>query len=121
MLQPQERILQDGEVIASIYRNLGTAAADQVVSRALGELALALANLAGRIRLHDLGAAERQLHKLRAMAANLGMASLESAAADARDCLQRGDGTAFAAIWARILRIAGRSLNAETDFAGSTR
>ena len=44
MLQPQERILQDGEVIASIYRNLGTAAADQVVSRALGELALTLAD-----------------------------------------------------------------------------
>ncbi|NPD14423.1 hypothetical protein HOY34_04320 [Xinfangfangia sp. D13-10-4-6] len=116
-LQPQERLLHDGEVIASIYRNLGTAAADQMVSRALGELSLALASLAGRIRLHDLASAERQLHKLRSMASNLGLTSLADAAADARCCLQRGDGTAFAAIWARILRIAGRALNAQSDFA----
>src|SRR5690606_3845241 len=60
-LHPQERILQDGEVIASIYRSLGTAAADQVVSRALGELALVLAGLASQIRDHELQSAERHL------------------------------------------------------------
>lgn len=116
-LRPQERVLQDGDAIASIYRSLGTAAADQVVSRALGELALVLAGLAAHIRNHELQAAERQLSRLRSMAENLGMLSLERAAADARQCLQGGDGTAFAAIWARILRIARRSLSPDCEFA----
>ncbi|WP_283176908.1 hypothetical protein [Gemmobacter sp. 24YEA27] len=109
--------MQDGEVIASIYRSLGTAAADQVVSRALGELAQVLAGLASQIRDHELQSADRQLQKLRAMADNLGMQSLERAASDARLCLRRGDGTAFAAVWARILRIARRSLNPGPEFA----
>ncbi|WP_233092700.1 hypothetical protein [Paracoccus sp. IB05] len=112
--------MQDGEVIASIYRSLGTAAADQVVSRALGELALVLAGLASQIRDHELQSADRHLQKLRVMAENLGMQSLERAASDARFCLQRGDGTAFAAIWARILRIARRSLNPDPEFAGGS-
>lgn len=116
-LHLQERILQDGDAIASIYRSLGTAAADQVVTRALGELALVLAGLASQIRNHELQSADRQLQKLRVMAENLGMKSLEGAAADARFCLQQGDGTAFAAIWARILRIARRSLNPDPEFA----
>lgn len=116
-LHPQERIRQDGEVIAAIYRNLGPAAAGQMVSRALGELALSMAGLAARVRQHDLSDLARQMQKLRAMADNLGMTSLALVATDARQCLERCDGTAFAAVWARLLRIAERSLRLDQDFA----
>ncbi|MEY4306491.1 MAG: hypothetical protein RIT52_2666, partial [Pseudomonadota bacterium] len=42
-LRVKERVRQDSEPIATIYRNLGTSSAEQVVTRALGELALTMA------------------------------------------------------------------------------
>ena len=49
-LRPNDRVRQDAEPIASIYRSLGTASGEQVVARALGELALTLAALAPQVR-----------------------------------------------------------------------
>ena len=109
-LQPLERVRQDGEPIATIYRNLGTVSAEQVVTRALGELALTMAGLASQVRAHDLADLSRQLRRLQRMSENLGMVSLGLVAEDVRCCLARGDSTAFAAVWARLIRIAERSL-----------
>lgn len=109
-LCPQEQVRQDGEPIAAIYRNLGTASADQVVTRALAELAMSMAGLAGQVRRRDLGDLSRQLRRLQAMGENLGMITFAAVAGDARDCLDRGDATAFSAVWARLVRIAERSL-----------
>jgi hypothetical protein len=44
------------------------------------------------------------------MAENLGMVSLGLVAGDVRECLDRADVTAFAAVWARLVRTAERSL-----------
>jgi hypothetical protein len=44
------------------------------------------------------------------MAMGVGMVSLAQVARDARLCLERGDTTAFAAVWARLVRVAERSL-----------
>jgi hypothetical protein len=110
MLRPLERVRQDGEPIATIYRNLGTDSAEQVVTRALGELALTMAGLASQVRAHDMANLSRQLRRLQRMAENLGMVSLGMVAEDVRCCLARGDATAFAAVWARLIRIAERSL-----------
>ena len=109
-LRPKERVRQDAEPIATMYRNLGTASAEQVVTRALGELALTMSGLASQIRDHDLGDLIRQLRRLQRMGENLGMVSLGLVSADLRICLDRKDSTAFAAVWARLLRIAERSL-----------
>lgn len=110
LLRPVERVQQDAEPIATIYRNLGTDSAEQVVTRALGELALTMAGLSGQVRAHDLVDLARQLRRLQRMAENLGMVSLGLVAADVRACLDRGDSTAFSAVWARLIRIAERSL-----------
>ncbi|MCB6179816.1 hypothetical protein LHP98_16975 [Rhodobacter sp. Har01] len=116
-LRVRERVRQDGEAIAVIYRNLGTAAAEQMVARALGELALAMAGIAAQVKGHQLADLARQLKKLQRMAENLGMVSLGVVASDARACLERCDSTAFAAVWARLLRVAERSLAADHGFA----
>lgn len=113
----RERVRQDGEAIAAIYRNLGTSAAEQMVTRALGELALAMAGIAAQVKSQDLADLSRQLKKLQRMAENLGMISLSSVAQDARTCLDRCDSTAFTAVWARLLRVAERSLATDKDFA----
>lgn len=117
VLRPRERVLQDGEAIAVLYRNLGTSVAEQMVSRALGELALSMAGIAAQVKAQDLADLARQLTRLQRMAEGLGMVSLTSVASDVRDCLGRGDSTGFAAVWARLLRVAERSLAADHGFA----
>jgi hypothetical protein len=109
-LPVKERVQQDGEPIATIYRNLGTSSAEQVVTRALGELALTMAGLASQVRAHDMQDLARQLRRLQRMSENLGMVSLGLVAGDVRDCLDRADVTAFSAVWARLVRIAEKSL-----------
>lgn len=109
-LRPKERVRQDAEPIATIYRNLGTSGAEQVVARALGELALTMAGLAANVCAHEMGDLTRQLRRLHRMAENLGMVSLGMVAGDLRICMECCDPTAFAAVWARLLRIAERSL-----------
>lgn len=109
-LCPRDRVRQDAEPIALLYRNLGTASAEQVVTRALGELALSMAGMAAQVRAHDLADLTRQMRRLQRMAENLGLISLSEIAGDVRACLDRGDPTAFAAVWARLMRVAEQSL-----------
>ena len=120
VLRPIERVLQDAEPIATMYRNLGTSSAEQVVTRALGELALTMSGLAVQVRAHELGDLMRQLRRLQRMAENLGLVSLGLVAADVRHCLDSSDVTAFAAVWARLLRIAERSLSSDKALLGQT-
>ena len=112
-LRPNDRVRQDAEPIASLYRNLGTVSAGQVVTRALGEVALAMSGMAAQVRAHDLRDLSRQLRRLQRMSENLGMVSLGTVAGDVRECLERAEATAFAAVWARLLRVAERSLSSE--------
>lgn len=114
-LRTVERVRQDADPIATIYRNLGTASAEQVVTRALGELALTMAGLANQVRTQEMADLARQLRRLQRMSEGLGMVSLGLVAGDARTCLERADSTAFAAVWARLIRIAERSLSSDKD------
>jgi hypothetical protein len=119
-LRPNERVRQDVEPIAAIYRNLGTSSAEGVVTRALGELALTMSGLATQVRSHQIGDLTQQLRRLGRMAENLGMVSLASVSNDLSACLEREDPTAFAAVWARMLRIAERSLACEAEALDQT-
>ncbi len=104
-LRPKECPQQDIEHIASIYRNLSSQAAQQVVARALGELAQIMTTMAARIAAHEMGDVQRHLRRLDRLAQNLGLTTLAQVARDLGQCLQAGDATAFAAVWARLLRV----------------
>jgi hypothetical protein len=110
-------VRQDVEPIAVIYRNLGAPVAEQMVTRALGELALTMAGIAEKVRAQELRDLARQLARLGRLAGDLGLLSLATVATDAKICLERADGTAFAAVWARLLRVAERSLAVEAGVA----
>ena len=109
-LRPREVVRQDVEAIAVIYRNLGAPVAEQMVTRALGELALTMAGIAEKVRAQELRDLARQLGLLRRLSTDLGLLSLSLVAGDAKCCLERADSTAFAAVWSRLLRVAERSL-----------
>ena len=115
VLRPLDRVRQDAEPVAAIYRDKGTAEAEQVVTRALGELALTMSGLAQQVRSHELSDLSRQLRRLRQMSEQLGMVSLGLVAGDVRTCLESGDVTAFSAVWARLMRVAERSLATDKD------
>lgn len=111
VLRPCEVVRQDVEAVAEIYRNLGAPTAEQVVTRALGELALTMAGIVEKVQSQDLRDVARQLARLRRLADDIGLVSLAKVAGDAQTCLERADSTAFSAVWARLLRVAERSLS----------
>ena len=106
--------------MAAIYRELGTSAAEKVVNRALGELALTVAGLTQQVRDRELQDLPRRLRRLQRLSENLGMTSLAHVAADARSLFERGDATAFAAVWARLVRVAQGSLSDDEGALGRT-
>jgi hypothetical protein len=114
-LVPKERLRQDAEPIAAIYRNLGTQAAEQVVTRALAELALMTSGVSRQVMLGEVADLGHQLRRLQRMAQHLGMVSFAGIAGDARACIEAEDDTGFAAVWARLLRVAERSLATDKD------
>ena len=59
-LRPRETVRQDVEAIAVIYRNLGAPVAEQMVTRALGELALTMAGIAEKVQAQELRDLARQ-------------------------------------------------------------
>lgn len=120
-LQPAEHILHDRKVIEALYNSLGQPAADQLIMRALQELSQNMAALRRQIRRQELRDLATGLRKLRLMAENLGMVSLAQVALDAKLCLERGDGTGFAATWSRLMRLSARSLSPDPGSAGLSR
>jgi hypothetical protein len=108
-LVPKERLRQDAEPIAAIYRNLGVQAAEQVVARALAELGHVVTEVEDQVRRRDLDPLPRSLRRLQRLSENLGLVSLAQIAADAHLCLAAHDSTAFSAVWARLQRVAERS------------
>lgn len=110
-LRPREVVRQDMDAVAEIYRNLGAPTAELMVTRALRELALTMAGIVEKVRAQDLRDLARQLARLRRLADDIGLVSLAQVAGDVQTCLERADGTAFSAVWARLLRVAERSLS----------
>lgn len=120
-LRLREVARQDVDTIAEIYRNLGAPTAERVVTQAFAELAQALSDIAERVRAQDLRDLAADLGRFRRRAENLGLITLAAVAGDARASLERADGTAFAAVWARLARVAELSLASDhgiTDLSG---
>lgn len=108
-LVPSERLRQDAEPIAAIYRNLGVQAAEQVVARALAELASVAQEVVEQVRLHDSASLPRSLRRLQRLSENMGLVSLGTIAHDTAICLSDGDSIAFAAVFARLQRVMERT------------
>lgn len=113
VLHVRDRLQQDCEPVVAIYRDLGPVQAEQIIARVLGELALTMSGLAVQVRAHRLQDMSRQLRRLQRLSEQLGLLSLGAVAGDVRLCLDQGDPTAFSAVWARLLRVAERSLAAD--------
>ena len=117
-LRPHDHVQCDPVPIARIYREMGADAADLAVNRAMGELALTIAAAAKMVVERNLADMPRQLRRIARMANHLGLSTICATAADAQSCLEDFDATAFAAIWARLIRVAGSQLASGPEAQG---
>ena len=114
-IRPVEQVRVDQDRLGALYSQLGEAGAEDVVCRALEELAQRLS----RCEALFLDAAWPELRKnarsLIAISEQIGMSALAHVAGDVTRCIDQCDHTAVAATLSRLLRIGERSLMAVWD------
>jgi hypothetical protein len=110
LLKQDETVRLDADRLEALYLQLGESNAEDVVCRALEELA---ARLSHSERCHREGRLEdmrKSTRSLIAIADQIGMQLLARVASDVTGCIDAGDRNALAATFARLLRIGERSL-----------
>lgn len=107
-----EQIQLDQVRLGALYAQLGESGADDVISRAMEELAVRLAQCDTLWRAGNLVQLRKHARSLIAIADQIGMHRLAQVAGDVTICLDNDDEVAVAATLSRMLRIGERSLSA---------
>lgn len=114
-INPVERVVLDQDRLGALYSQLGASGAEDVVCRALEELALRLSHAERMFREGAWSDLRKNTRSLIAIAEQIGMSALGQVAADVTRCIDRGDATATAAVLLRLIRVGERSLTAVWD------
>ena len=115
-----EAVHVDQDKLGALYAELGENAAEDVVCRAMEELAVRLSHCS---RLHTAGKSDdlrKCARSLIAISEQIGMLVLARVAHDVIETLDANDGPAIAATLARLLRIGEQSLTAIWDLQDIT-
>lgn len=111
LLEQSETVCLDSERLQQLYVQLGEAGAEDVVCRALEELAVRLSHTE-RCHLENRWREMRKsARSLIAIAEQIGMGTLARVARDVTVCIDAHDCVALAATLARLLRTGERSLH----------
>ncbi|MEM7520635.1 MAG: hypothetical protein AAF307_06310 [Pseudomonadota bacterium] len=119
-IKPVETIKVDQDRLGELYAELGEASAEDVVCRAMEELALRLSHCEALFRDGSWATLRKNTRSLIAIADQVGMYALSQVARDVTKCIDCGDTVAVAATLARLLRIGERSLMAVWDIGDFT-
>jgi hypothetical protein len=120
LLKPNEPVGVDHDQISGLYATLGENAAEDVVCRAMEELALRLAHCDRLHRNEEWVELRKSSRSLIAIADQIGMTKLAHVANDVTQCIDEGDRTALAATLSRLMRIGECSLSAIWDLQDLT-
>ena len=110
LLKQDETVKVDADRLEQLYQQLGEDGAEDVVCRALEELAARLSHTERCYRELRFGDMRKSARSLIAIADQIGMQLLANVAQDVTLCIDDGDRIALAATLARLLRIGERSL-----------
>ncbi len=110
-----EKVRLDQDQLTALYRQLGHAGAEDVVCRAIEELAVRLSHCERLWRQDDHPALRKSARSLIAIAEQIGMNTLARVAGDVTNAVDAGDAAAVAATLYRLIRIGERSLTAVWD------
>lgn len=114
-IRPLEQVNVDQERLGALYSQLGEASAEDVVCRALEELALRMSHCDRLYRDQSMPELRKNTRSLIAIADQVGMQKLSQVAGDVTQCIDAGDANGLAATLSRLLRIGERSLTAIWD------
>lgn len=115
VLEQVETACVDSDRLDALYRNLGPAAAEDLVCRAVEELAIAI-TYAGD--LYAEGRTDRlreTMVEVGNIAEQIGLTGLSLVAGHVADTIDQGDAAALAATLDRLIRVGERSLTAVWD------
>ncbi|MFO7771151.1 MAG: hypothetical protein R6V38_07355 [Roseovarius gahaiensis] len=115
LLRQDEAVRLDATRLETLVAQLGATGAEDVICRALEELAARLSHTERCYREARSDDMRRSARSLIAISDQIGMQKLAQVAGDVTDCVDRGDRIALAATLARLLRIGERSLGEMWD------
>lgn len=114
-LDQNETVRLNPDRLGNLYRQLGEAGAEDVVCRAIEELAVRLSLCERLWREQDHTGLRKCARSLIAISDQIGMTALARVAGDVTDTIDRCDSPARGATLFRLLRIGERSLMAVWD------
>lgn len=114
-LDQNESVRLNPDRLGELYKQLGEVGAEDVVCRAIEELALRLSTCERAWRAGDLAELGKCARSLIAIADQIGMTALARVAGDVGIALHAQDQPAVAATLFRLIRIGERSLTAIWD------
>ncbi len=110
MLAMKEPVRLDADKLEELYDQLGDTAAEDVVCRAMEELAVRLAQAERLYRDGKVADMRKCVRSLGAIATQIGMGMLTRVANDVVSCIDTCDVNALAAVHQRLLRMGESSL-----------
>ena len=110
ILAQKEAVGVDADKLKALYSQLGDVNAEDIVCRAMEDLAARLAQAERQYRQARMEELRKNARLIVAIADQIGMRLLAQVAGDAVRCIDEGDGIALAAVLARLIRSGERSL-----------
>lgn len=114
-MRPTEQICVDQERLGTLYKQLGETDAEDVVCRALEELALRISHCDRLYRTSDWQELRKNSRSLIAIADQVGLQKMAAVANDVMSAVDQADPVAIAATLTRLIRVGERSLTAIWD------
>ncbi|MEK0164363.1 hypothetical protein VWZ88_05600 [Phaeobacter sp. JH20_36] len=108
----KENVRLDSDKLSDLYTQLGEAGAEDVVCRAIEELAVRLSHCERLWRQNDLPNLRKSARSLIAIADQIGMTAMARVARDVTGAIDINDFAAVSATLFRLMRIGERSLTA---------
>lgn len=119
-IKPAEDVRVDHDRLGALYSELGHAAAEDVVCRAMEELALRMSHCDRLYRAGNMDELRKSSRSLIAIAEQIGMGIVARVATDVVNCIDGGDPVALGATIARLMRTGEGSLTAIWDLQDLT-
>lgn len=114
-IKPKESVDVDQDRLGALYAQLGETSAEDVVCRAMEELALRLSLCERLYRSSSWVELRKSVRSLVAIADQIGMSALSSVAGDVTQCIDDKNDVALAATLGRLMRVGEESLTAIWD------
>ena len=115
VLTPKESVHLDPDRFEALYLALGPGSADEVLCRAVEELAIRIGQCEQLWRGEEWDQLRKQTRSLIAISNQIGMTKLSHVARDVTSTIDADDAVAISATLTRLLRVAERSLTAVWD------